>query len=67
MIGIMHTLRSSFNFKKLADGSGYAAADRITVINSSFSLIKHIMINNNNLNHQEELFMTHIIFIMLLL
>ena len=35
-----------FQLQKLADGAGYAAADRITVINGSHSLIKHLMIKS---------------------
>ena len=35
-----------FQLQKLADGDGYADADRITVINNSHSLIKHIMIKS---------------------
>ena len=36
-----------FQLQKLADGVGYAAADRITVINGSHSLINHIMIKTS--------------------
>ena len=32
--------------QKIADGAGYAAADRITVINDSHSLIKHLVIKS---------------------
>ena len=32
--------------QKLADGNGYAAADRVTVINSGYSLIKRLMIKS---------------------
>ena len=35
-----------FQLQKLADGDGYADADRITVINNSHSLIKHLMIKS---------------------
>ena len=35
-----------FQLQVLADGNGYAAADRITVINGSHSLIKHLMIKS---------------------
>ena len=35
-----------FQLQKTADGSGYAAADRITVINGSHSLIAHMMIKS---------------------
>ena len=35
-----------FQLQKLADGAGYAAADRITVINGSHSLIKHLTIKS---------------------
>ena len=35
-----------FQLQKLANGDGYADADRITVINNSHSLIKHIMIKS---------------------
>ena len=35
-----------FQLQKLTDGSGYAAADRITVIHGSFSLNKHVMIKS---------------------
>ena len=33
--------------KKKADGAGYAAADRITLINGSHSLIKHMVIKSS--------------------
>ena len=33
-----------FQLQKLADGAGYAAADRITVINGAHSFIEHMMI-----------------------
>ena len=46
MIGIMLILKFNFQLQKLADGAGYAAADRITVINGSHSLIKHLMIKS---------------------
>ena len=36
-----------FQLQKLADGDGYADADRVTVINSSHSLIKHLMIKSS--------------------
>ena len=35
-----------FQVQKLADGAGYAAADRISVINGSHSLISHLMIKS---------------------
>ena len=35
-----------FQLQKLADGDGYADADRVTVINNSHSLIKHLMIKS---------------------
>ena len=35
-----------FQLQKLADGEGYAAADRITVISGAHSLIKHLMIKS---------------------
>ena len=35
-----------FQLQKLADGDGYADADRVTVINNSHSLIKHLMITS---------------------
>ena len=35
-----------FKLQKVADGDGYAAADRITVINGAHSLIKHLMIKS---------------------
>ena len=35
-----------FQLQKLADGDGYADADRITVINGSHSFIKHLMIKS---------------------
>ena len=35
-----------FQLQKLGDGSGYAAADRITIINGAHSLIKHLMIKS---------------------
>ena len=35
-----------FQFQKLAEGAGYVAADRITVINGAHSLIKHLMIKS---------------------
>ena len=35
-----------FQLQKLADGDGYADADRVTVINDSHSLIKHLMIKS---------------------
>ena len=35
-----------FQLQVLADGNGYADADRITVINGSHSLIKHLMIKS---------------------
>ena len=36
-----------FQLQKLANGNGYADADRVTVINSSHSLIKHLMIKSS--------------------
>ena len=36
-----------FQLQKLADGAGYTAADRITVINGSHSFIKHLMITSS--------------------
>ena len=35
-----------FQLQQLADGEGYAAADRITVINGAHSLIKHLTIKS---------------------
>ena len=35
-----------FQLQKLADGAGYAVADRITVINGSHSLLKHLMMKS---------------------
>lgn len=35
-----------FQLQKLAEGAGYVAADRITVINGAHSLIKHLMIKS---------------------
>ena len=35
-----------FQLQKIADGAGYAAADRIIVINGTHSLIKHLMIKS---------------------
>ena len=35
-----------FQVQKLADGKGYAAADRITTINGAHSLIDHMMIKS---------------------
>ena len=35
-----------FQLQKLADGAGYAAADRITVINGAHSLINHLTIKS---------------------
>ena len=35
-----------FQLQKLADGASYAAADRITIINGAYSLIKHLMIKS---------------------
>ena len=37
-----------YKLQKLADGAGYAAADRITVINGSHSLIKQIKIKSTS-------------------
>ena len=39
-------LEVQFQLQKLADGEGYAAADRITVINGAHSLIEHMMIKS---------------------
>ena len=36
----------NFNFKKIAGGPGYAAADTITVINGAHSSITHMMIKS---------------------
>ena len=36
-----------FQLQKLADGVGFAAADRTTVVNGSHSLIKHIVIKSS--------------------
>jgi len=36
----------TFELQKKADGSGYAAADRITIINGSHSLIKRMTIKS---------------------
>ena len=35
-------LKVRFQLQKGADGAGYAAADRITIINGAHSLIKHL-------------------------
>ena len=35
-----------FQLQKIADGAGFAAADRITIINGAHSLIKHLMIKS---------------------
>ena len=35
-----------FQLQKLANGNGYADADRITVINGAHSFIKHLMIKS---------------------
>lgn len=35
-----------FQLQKIADGEGYAASDRITVISGAHSLIKHLMIKS---------------------
>ena len=35
-----------FQLQKIADGAGFAAADRITIINWAHSLIKHLMIKS---------------------
>ena len=35
-----------FQLQKIADDDGYAAADRITVINGAHSLIKHLLIKS---------------------
>ena len=45
-----------FQLQKTADGAGYRAADRITVINGSHSLIKHLTIKS-----EEKLSMIRII------
>ena len=39
-------LEVQFQLQKTADGAGYAAADRITVLNGSHSLIKHLTIRS---------------------
>ena len=39
-------LEVQFQLQKTADAAGYAAADRITVINGSHSLIKHLTIRS---------------------
>ena len=36
----------SFQLRKIADGAGYRAADRITIINGAHSLIKHLIIKS---------------------
>ena len=35
-----------FQLQKIADGEGYAAGDRITIVNGARSLIKHLMIKS---------------------
>ena len=40
------TDRHQFQRQKIADGAGYAAADRITVINGTHSSITHMMIKS---------------------
>ena len=35
-----------FQLQKLAEGAGYVAADRITVINGAHNLIKHLIIKS---------------------
>ena len=35
-----------FRLQKIADGAGYVATDRITVINGAHSVIKHLMIKS---------------------
>ena len=35
-----------FQLQKIADGAGYAAADRITIINGAHSLVQHFMIKS---------------------
>ena len=37
---------AQFRLQKIADGVGYAAADRITVMNGAHSLMKHLMIKS---------------------
>ena len=37
---------AQFQLQKIADGVGYAAADRITVMNGAHSLVKHLMIKS---------------------
>lgn len=37
---------AQFQLQKIADGVGYAAADRITVMNGAHSLMKHLMIKS---------------------
>ena len=39
-------LEVQFQLQKTADAAGYAAADRITTINGSHSLIKHLTIRS---------------------
>ena len=46
MIGTMLYFEVQFQLQKTADGAGYATADRITVINGSHSLIKHLTIKS---------------------
>lgn len=43
----MYILRFSFNFKKLLTEQVYAAADCITVIDGSHSLIRHMMLKSS--------------------
>ena len=37
---------AGFQLQKLANGAGYAAADRITIINGDHSIIKHLIIKS---------------------
>ena len=37
---------AQFQLQKIADGVGYTAADRITVMNGAHSLMKHLMIKS---------------------
>ena len=43
-ISIMDTLK--FVLQKIADGGGYSAVDRVTIINGAHGLIKHLMIKS---------------------
>ena len=51
-----------FQLQKLVDGAGYAAANMISVINGSHSLINHLMIKSAG----KKLYMILIIYIKLL-